>query len=1034
VVLTLTAGSGTLSASGSGGVTVAGSDSNTLTLTGTAANIDTFLNTADNIQYTGATDVSGADADTITFNANDGGNSGSGGGSNVSLGTVNINITNVNDAPVIIDQLLLTTLETAPITITLNDLVVVDPDNTYPDDFTLSLQDGANYSRSGAIVTADMGFHGGLSVPVSVNDGTDDSTVVNLTVYVGTVQAVTSTDDSGAGTLRQAILDASDGDMLDLSAISGTISLTSGAFSISKSLIISGPTGNSLIISGNGNDRVFNITSGTVTLSDLTITNGQVTGNGGGILNHGTLILERVTITQNSTTDGGDGGGIYSSGSITAKNCTISGNSSSGNGAGIYGTGSATLTINNATIADNTAAGSQGGIYSSGILNLTNSIIADNQPGDCDCAGDPAVNINNLIADNTCSPALSGDPLLGPLQDNGGSTQTHALLQGSMAIDAADSGTVENQDQRGIDRFIDGDDNGTDLADMGACEYQPGTIQFASSTYNVSENAVTATITVTRENGIDGVVSVDYATSDDTAMAGSDYTAAWGTLTWYQGDAEDRSFTVPILNDTDVEADETAELSLSGFNGAGQGGLSDAVLTIVSNDYTLTVTTAGQGSGTVTSLPIGIDCGAECAQGYNDGTTVGLTASAADSYSTFTGWSGGGCSGTGECSVTVTDHTTVTAIFDLVDSDNDGVPDLTDAFPDDPDYSDDDDGDGMPNTWENSYGLDPDVDDGELDPDGDGLCNLEEFRQDSDPQTVTDGPGIAVLISPENFALDQEQSMTLESGYSGTALETEHAATTWQIARDVDFASEVFSSTSSRYKLMISVPRGILDENTTYYWRVRYINPNGAIWSWSDVRVFTTLAELFVDQNDNGIPDDQEVSAGTPLDLDGDGNDDLSQSDMHCVTYFDGDGQVCMKNGDYVSAVETFSLLDADNIEELEDRPDSMPIGLLNFRLRVDTPGVTATVTMHFSSPLHNDIVWYKYDSVNGWIDYSSHVFIDQDGTSATIVLNDGGSGDADGVANGFVVDPSGPSIPVSGNAGSGGGGGGCFIDTAAHD
>src|SRR5207245_7536212 len=76
----------------------------------------------------------------------------------------------------------------------------------------------------------------------------------------------------------------------------------------------------------------------------------------------------------------------------------------------------------------------------------------------------------------------------------------------------------------------------------------------------------------------------------------------------------------------------------------------------------LTVSKAGTGSGTVTSTPAGITCGASCSASYASGTVVALTATPALG-SVFTGWSGGGCTGTGACSVTLTAATTVTATF-----------------------------------------------------------------------------------------------------------------------------------------------------------------------------------------------------------------------------------------------------------------------------------------------------------------------------------------------------------------------------------
>jgi hypothetical protein len=111
----------------------------------------------------------------------------------------------------------------------------------------------------------------------------------------------------------------------------------------------------------------------------------------------------------------------------------------------------------------------------------------------------------------------------------------------------------------------------------------PGRIQFASATYSVNEGQAEAVITVTRNFGATEAASVTYSTSDGTAAAGSDYTATTGVLNFAAGEIS-KTFTIPILNDGDVEADETVNLTLSNFVGATEGVRSTATLTIVDND------------------------------------------------------------------------------------------------------------------------------------------------------------------------------------------------------------------------------------------------------------------------------------------------------------------------------------------------------------------------------------------------------------------------------------------------------------------
>ncbi len=104
---------------------------------------------------------------------------------------VAVDVTAVNDAPVITGQAgSLSTPEETDLVLTLADLTVTDPDNSYPADFTLAVQAGANYTVAGTTVTPDTDFVGTLSVPVTVNDGTDDSSPFLISIDVTAVNDV----------------------------------------------------------------------------------------------------------------------------------------------------------------------------------------------------------------------------------------------------------------------------------------------------------------------------------------------------------------------------------------------------------------------------------------------------------------------------------------------------------------------------------------------------------------------------------------------------------------------------------------------------------------------------------------------------------------------------------------------------------------------------------------------------------------------------------------------------------------------------
>ena len=191
-------------------------------------------------------------------------------------------------------------------------------------------------------------------------------------------------------------------------------------------------------------------------------------GSGGAIKNveGGTLTVINSTLSHNHAQ--GKGGGLHVSckSKATLTNCTISDNHAVGRGGGIHFKG--VVTLNHCTIAGNSAKGvvrgegigdpAGGGISIRGTLHFSNTMIANNSPdGDCflGSLGVIATNSHNLIEDGSCPSDYSGDPNLGPLADNGGDTQTHALLPGSPAIDAVPArNCIGHTDQRGEARPV----------------------------------------------------------------------------------------------------------------------------------------------------------------------------------------------------------------------------------------------------------------------------------------------------------------------------------------------------------------------------------------------------------------------------------------------------------------------------------------------------------------------------------------------------------------------------------------------------
>src|SRR5208282_4419613 len=377
---------------------------------------------------------------------------------------------------------------------------------------------------------------------------------------IGGTFTVTNTNDSGFGSLRDAMANAASGDTINFSlAYPATITLAS-TLTINTSLTISGPGASNVAISGNNAVQVFSIGGGTVNISGVTIENGSFGGYpyGGGIANGGTLTLSNSAVSGN--TGSYVGGGIYNEGPLTLSNSTVSSNSSS------YG----------------------GGIFNYGPLTAKNSIVANNSGGNCDLGQAITSQGHNLSDDASCGFAGTGDMNStaagldpGGLKANGGPTQTIALLASSPAVNAIPlspvnyctdtNGNPVTTDQRGTTR-----PQGP-ACDIGAYELsqtQAGqtsqTITFtqpapASAGYNSTFNVAAAstsglTVTLSVDSSSTGVCSLGTpSVAGGVTSATVTMLSGTGTCTIFALQFGNASYSAAGLQQTSATAQEIGQ-------------------------------------------------------------------------------------------------------------------------------------------------------------------------------------------------------------------------------------------------------------------------------------------------------------------------------------------------------------------------------------------------------------------------------------------------------------------------------------------
>jgi hypothetical protein len=439
-------------------------------------------------------------------------------------------------------------------TVTLSGLTITNG-NLYVTNGAGIYNNGGTLTLNNVIVSGNSGggiYNGGTltlnNATVSGNpgDGIKDSGSGTITLNNSTVS-----DNSiyGAGILIEyggvtTIL------TLNNSTVSGNFSVGIGTFSDSS--FRDRITLNSSRVSGNSGGGITNF-GGTLTLNNSTVSDNSSTGIG----NYGTATLNNSTVSGNGGPNVHAGGGIINyggplGGTLTLNNCTVSGNSVGpdidlgGHGGGIWN--DATLTLTNCTVSGNSIPddgySDGGGIYSYGGFYARNTIIAGN-------TDDP---VTGYIDGNY--NLWGGNPLLGPLQDNGGPTKTMALLAGSPALNAGDSAQLGVADQRGVVRS-GGVNIGAYQASASAFVVTAPATATAGTAFNVTVKAVDTF----GQTALGYTGTVHFGSTDGQAVLPGNYA-------FTGGDAGQHTFTSGVTLETagsqTVTATDTATSSITG--------------------------------------------------------------------------------------------------------------------------------------------------------------------------------------------------------------------------------------------------------------------------------------------------------------------------------------------------------------------------------------------------------------------------------------------------------------------------------------
>lgn len=344
---------------------------------------------------------------------------------------------------------------------------------------------------------------------------------------------------------------------------------------------------------------------------------------------------------------------------------------------------------------------------------------------------------------------------------------------------------------------------------------------------------------------------------------------------------------------------------------------------------------------------------------------------------------------------------------------------------------------------EEGGGTNPPDDGGASDPGDSG--NTDDDDAGNDPSqgqgdTTPDQPSL-LPVAPHDDAQDHRVGLTpllaVAPYFHGN--DDSHAYTRYQISTtddttQADFESYlVFDRSFARHLTHLRVPDLVLDPDTEYFWRVQFVDSRGGMSAWSEWSFFITIDRHTAGITEDGVLSEQQIDQW--IVLDGQELQDAISAGLQGVNTDDPfNPQIAVHMVQGVGELVALRALESADLPVAVNQPEHLT-GVVSFKLRLPDEGETAMVRVYFSQPAPRNARWYKYDPDQGWFVYPYATF-SPDRRWVTLELEDGGSGDMDGVRNGLIVDPGGLGYS-SQSSGSTDfvpmdvGGGGCFIATS---